>query len=138
MELSLEYWNSLANQFILISALLSGFSIAVLANLIVHEKNDKISNWILKVASISTGGFLVTLFAMTKILMMTTPGGYLENVVERDFLIPRLIGMLGFFLGLISISSIISLSGWTKSKKIGRFTTAIGCLTFLAILILIS
>ena len=138
MEMTLEYWNNLANQFILISSLLSGFSIAVVANLLVHEKNNKISNWILKTAAISAGGFLVTVFAMTNILMMTTPGGYFKNVVESDFLMPRIIGMATFFLGLISLSTIISLSGWTKSKKTGMFTTTVGVLTFLAILTLIT
>lgn len=135
--MTLEYWNNLANQFILISSLLSGFSIAVVANLLVHEKNDKISNWILKTATISAGSFLVTVFAMTKILMMTTPGGYLKNVVESDFLVPRIIGTLTFFIGLISIATIISLSGWAKSKKTGIFTSVVGAITFLAILTLI-
>lgn len=138
MELTLEYWNNLANQFIWISSLLSGFSIAVVASLLVHEKINKISNWILKTATISAGGFLVTVFAMTKILMMTTPGGNLKNVVESDFLIPRIIGSLSFLIGLISIVIIISLSGWTKSKETGLFTTIVGALTFLVILTLIS
>jgi hypothetical protein len=138
MEMTLEYWNNLANQFILISSLLGGFSIAVVANLLIHENNNKISNWILKTATISAGGFLITVFAMTKILMMTTPGGYLKNVVESDFLIPRIIGMASFLIGLISILLIISLSGWTKSKKTGIFTAIVGGLSFLAIIILIN
>ena len=41
MEISLEYWNALANQTLLISSLLSGFSITVVANIIVSEKNSK-------------------------------------------------------------------------------------------------
>ncbi len=38
--MSLEYWNELAHQLILISSLLSGFSIAVIANLLVYKSNS--------------------------------------------------------------------------------------------------
>ncbi|WP_106790837.1 hypothetical protein [Aquimarina sp. Aq78] len=133
MQITLEYWNTLANQTILISSLLSGFSITVVANLLVSDKKDKLTNKILKSATLSAGCFLVTVFAMMQISMMTTPGGYLKGVVTKDFLIPRIIGLLTFMIGLFSITIMISLSGWTKSKKVGIFTTAVGILTLLLI-----
>jgi len=133
MQITLEYWNTLANQTILISSLLSGFSITVVANLLVSERNDKLTNRILKSATVSAGCFLVTVFAMTQISMLTTPGGYLENVVANDFLVPRIIGISTFMIGLFSLSVMISLSGWTKSKKIGIFTTGVGVLTLVLI-----
>ncbi len=37
IELPLEYWNKLAGQLITISSLLSGFTIAVIANLLVND-----------------------------------------------------------------------------------------------------
>lgn len=131
----MEYWNTLANQLILISSLLSGFSITIVANLIVSEKNDKLTNGILKTAAISAVCFLVTLFAMTKIFMITTPGGYLKSAIESDLLIPRLIGMFTFIIGLLALSTLISLSGWTKSRKLGRFTTFLGALSLFLILL---
>jgi len=134
MEITLEYWNELAKQTILISSLLSGFSITVVANLLVSDKNDKLTNRILKSASLSAGCFLVTVFAMVQISMMTTAGGFLKNVIANDFIVPRIIGMLTFAIGLLSLTAMISLSGWTKSKKVGRFTTTIGVLTLLLIL----
>lgn len=132
--MTLEYWNSLANQLILISSLLSGFSIAIVANLIVSEKNDNLTNRLLKTATISGGCFLVSVFAMTKISMITTSGGYLKNVTENNFIIPRIIGMTTFLIGLFALTTLISLSGWTKSKKVGIFTTTIGIITLLLIL----
>ncbi len=134
MEISLEYWNTLANQTLLISSLLAGFSITVIANLLVSNKNDKIMNSILKLATISAGCFLVTVFTMTQISMMTTPGGYLTNVTANDFILPRAIGIFTFFIGLISLLTILSVSGWVKSRKIGIFTTIIGVITLLLIL----
>lgn len=135
MQITLEYWNTLANQTILISSLLSGFSITVVANLLVSDKNDKLTNKILKSACVSAGCFLVAVFAMTQIYMMTTPGGYLKNVVANDFLIPRVIGVSAFMIGLCSLAMMISLAGWTKSKKVGIFTTAVGIVTLLLIFV---
>ncbi len=135
MEITLEYWNTLANQTILISSLLSGFSIAVVANLLVSDKKDKLTNMILISATLSAGCFLVTVFATIQISMITTPGGSLKEVVASDFFIPRLIGMSTFMIGLFSLTIMISLSGWTKSKKIGIFTTVVGVLTLLLIFV---
>ncbi len=135
MEITLEYWNELAKQTLLINSLLSGFSITVVANLLVSDKNDKLTNRILKSATLSAGCFLVTVFAMVDIIMTTTPGGYIKNVSIDDFQIARIIGMLTFMIGLFSLSTMIGLSGWTKSKKVGIFTTVIGIMTLIMIFI---
>ncbi|MBW1298401.1 hypothetical protein [Aquimarina litoralis] len=133
MEMTLEYWNELAKQTLLVSSLLSGFSITVVANLLVSDRKDKLTNLILKSSTFSVGSFLVTVFAMVNIVMTTTPGGYIKNASINDFQVARFIGMLTFMLGLLSISAMISLSGWTKSKKVGIFTTIIGILTLVLI-----
>jgi len=135
MEITLEYWNELGKQILLITSLLSGFSITVVANLLVSDKNDKLNNRILKSATLSAGCFLVSVFAMVNIVMTTTPGGYIKNVSLNDFQIARILGMLTFMIGLISLSAMIALSGWTKSKKVGRFTSIIGILTLILIFI---
>ena len=132
-EIPFEYWNKLASQLITISSVLSGFSIAVTANLLVSDSNNRITNAILKVTTIASGCFLVTVFAMTKILMMTTDGHPVQITIG-DLAIPRVIGILTFFLGVVSLSLVIALSGWTKSRRIGVFTTAVGVLTFLMML----
>jgi hypothetical protein len=132
-EIPLEYWNKLASQFIVISSLLSGFSIAVTANLLVNESNNRITNYILRVTTIASGCFLVTVFAMTKMLMMTTQG-YPFKIAESDFFLPKIIGIFTLIIGIISLSIVIALSGWTKSKRIGIFTTIVGIVTFLMIL----
>jgi len=132
-EIPLEYWNKLASQFIMISSLLSGFSIAVTANLLVNEANNRITNYILKATTIASGCFLVTVFAMTKMLMITTQG-YPYNIAESDLNLPKTFGIVTLLIGIISLSIVIALSGWTKSKRIGIFTTIVGILTFLMIL----
>ena len=138
MEITLEYWNELAKQTLLITSLLSGFSITIVANLLVSDKNDKLTNRILKSATLSAGCFLVTVFAMVHIIMTTTPGGYIKNVSINDFQNARIIGILTFMIGLFSLSAMIGLSGWTKSKKVGIFTTTIGILTLIFIFIMMT
>ncbi|MBK6263954.1 hypothetical protein JKA74_02805 [Marivirga sp. S37H4] len=137
VELPLEYWNALAHQILLTTALLSGFSIAVVANLLVYESKSRIVINILRIATVAAGCFLINVFSMTKIIMLTTDGYPLE-VVDSDINLARIIGVLSFFLGIISLAGIISLSGFTKSRKAGIFTTIVGVLTLLGILFMIT
>ena len=132
-EITFEYWNKLADQTITISSLLGGFSIAVIANLLVSDVNTRISKTILVVSTLAASFFLVTVFGMTDLLMKTTVG-YPFKVVENDLFLPRIIGTVSFFLGITSLIALISLAGWTKSKKMGRFTTIVGIITLILIL----
>ena len=135
MEMTIEYWNALAQQTILVSSLLCGFSVTVVANLLVSSKNDQLTNTTLKVATLAAGCFLVAVFSMIQIAMLTTPGGYEEAVAATDFVVPRAIGMFTFMIGLFAITAMIALAGWSKSKKVGRFTTTIGIVTLLLALV---
>ncbi len=132
-ELPFEYLNKVASQVIVISSLLSGFSIAMIANLLINEKSTRILNLIFKTTIITASSFLITVFSMTNIILKTTEG-YPEQLASKTLDFPRIIGFISFFVGLISLSILISLSGWTKSKKMGIFTTIVGVLTFFLII----
>ncbi|MBU2974596.1 hypothetical protein [Zobellia sp. B3R18] len=134
IEMTPEYWNELANHFILISALLAGFSIAFIANLIVSDTNNRISTYLQITATIAASSFLISVFSMTTILMMTTKGYPLE-IEESKFHTARIIGGVTFMIGIIALSTLIALSGWTKSKTMGILTTIIGILTLVMVLI---
>ena len=136
-EMSFEYWNKLADQIIVISSLLGGFSIAVIANFLVSDTNTRLMRNIMKVAVLAASFFLVSVFAMTKVLMMTTDGFPL-NMTEGDLMVPSIIGGMTLLFGIMSLITMISLSGWTKSKKMGRFTTVVGVLTFILILMMLT
>ncbi|WP_026836978.1 hypothetical protein [Gillisia sp. JM1] len=136
-EITFEYWNKLADQIIMISSLLGGFTIAVIANLLVSEVNTRLFKNIMIVSTLTASFFLISVFAWTNILMMTTIG-YPSKVIESDLLLPRIVGAISFFLGIISLITIISLAGWTKSKKMGKYTTAVGIFTLILILIMLT
>jgi len=130
-----EYWNKLANQVITISSLLGGFSIAIIANILVSQNDSRLVKIIMLVSTLAGSFFLVTIFAMTKLLLMTTDG-YPFQVAERDLALPRLLGTISFFLGVLSLITMISLAGWTKSKRMGRISTGLGILTLILILLM--
>ncbi len=134
MEISPGYLNSIASQIIMISSLLSGFSIAIIANLLVYKSDNQTTNYILKATTIAAGSFLISVFSFTKIVMVTTEG-YPFEYVQSDLDIPKITGFISFILGLIGLTAVIALSGWTKSRKTGIFTTIIGAITLLMILI---
>ena len=137
MELSFEYMNKFASQMQFISALLGGFSLTVLVLLFDKNESDKITVNIFRFSILATGAFLISIFAMTNIFMMTTEGFPLE-VQGKDLVFPNVIGSISFFIGIISISVIISLFGWTKSKALGLFSTAIGVITLVLIIMMMT
>lgn len=136
-ELTFEYWNKLAAQIITISSLLGGFTIAVIANFLVSETKTRLKNYIMAASTLAASFFLITVFTMTKLMMMTTDG-YPIKVVDNDLLLPRIIGVIAFLFGVISLLTMVSMAGWTKSRKMGIFTTTVGILTFLIIIMMLT
>lgn len=137
MEESLfEYFNSLSNQIIVIDSLLGGFSIAVIANLLISDTNTRLLRTIMQVTVLSASFFLISLFIMTRVMMMTT-NGYPFEITEDNVKSLSSYGSITLILGIMALVSMIALSGWTKSKKTGIFTTVIGILTFIFILLIL-
>lgn len=136
LELSFDYWNQLAGHLILTCALLTGFSIAITANLIINSNSNRLHNAILKVSTISSGCFLVAVFALTNILMKTTEG-YPFEVTNADLTKPRIIGILSYMIGVVSLLTVIGMSGWTKSRNTGIFTTVVSAFALILIMFFI-
>lgn len=134
MELPYEFLNKMAQQLITINSLLGGFSIAIVANLIVYKSDARITRGILKTATIAAGCFLVSLISTTKIVMMTTPG-FPIVVGDADLEIPKMISFICYLLGILALSVVIAMSGWTKSRSTGIFTTVVSIVTFILILV---
>ncbi len=134
MEITFEYWNKLATQTVFISSLLGGFSILVIANLLISDLNTRLSKYIMVFATLAASLFLVSIFAWTSVMMMTTDG-YPNKVVSSDLTFHRTLGAFTFLFGIISLIAMISSVGWTKSKKMGRITTIVGVLSLFLILL---
>ncbi|MEO0896780.1 MAG: hypothetical protein AAFY71_10305 [Bacteroidota bacterium] len=133
VELPLQYTNELASQIIFISALLGGFSLAVLSSQINLNQENKFRTNMFRSSAIAACLFLISIFSMTKILMMTTEG-FPFPVTDANLSSAKIIGILCFVGGIASLIVLISLSGWVKSPKMGRFTTILGIITFILLL----
>jgi len=137
IDLTFEYWNKLATHMITISSLLGGFSIAVVANLLVSEVNTKLLKSVMASSVLAASFFIISIFSMTKIFFITT-SGYPFKVEASEIIFPRIAGASSFFLGILFLLGIVALSGWTKSKNMGRFTTFFAVLTFIILLVMTS
>lgn len=124
-----EYWNALAGQLIVISSLLGGFSLSLLFT--VAEKEGQHKN-LFRFILVATASFLVCIFSMTSVLLLTTKG-YPGKTSAHDLVMPRIIGSLTFLTGLISMIVVLALSGWNKSKSTKKFAIIVAIITFLLI-----
>lgn len=134
-ELPFEYWNKLTSQFILTSVFLGGFSIVVTANLLTHESEKRLFNVIFRLATLSSVSFLIAVFGFTDIYIMTTESYPLE-VTNSAINTARVIGLLGYLIGAFALIALIGVSGWTKSKRTGIFTTVIAAITLISFFII--
>ena len=137
IELQPEYLNKIANQLLLISSLLGGFSITVLANLLVTKSDAKIIKNIMIVTTIAASSLLVSIFSLTNIVMITTEG-YPLKIEDSNLNFSKIFAVGSFLIGIIALSILIALSGWTRSKRIGMFTTIIGALTLILMFLSMS
>ncbi len=128
-----EYMNKFAVQIMTVSSLFAGFSIAVIANLLISDIKTRLTNNILAISILAANFFLVSVFAMTKVVIMTTEGNPNKALI-KDLSFPGTIGMSAFLLGTVSLLVVISMAGWTKSKKMGIFTTITGILSLILII----
>ena len=135
-EIALDYLNNITSQMIFINSLLGGFSLTVVASLLDSPIKTSLGNKLFKTAIVATSSFLVSIFAMTKILMITTKGYPLE-FEQNDLIFPRVVGVLSSFLGIISLTLMISISGWIRSKRIGIFTSIVGITSLLLIFLML-
>ncbi len=135
IPLSFEYYQQLAAQSLFICALLSGFSLTVLVATLEKKSGNGIMNWMFGSAAMATTLFLISIFAFTAVYLKTTEG-YPFPVSEDDLHFPRIVGALSFFLANTALLSIVALSGWIKSKKMGWFTTILSIIALIMLLIL--
>ncbi|MEL6558998.1 MAG: hypothetical protein AAFQ94_12490 [Bacteroidota bacterium] len=133
MEMPIEYLNKLASQFIFISAFFGGFSASILGTLIISKSERKIVKYLILGSSLSSIAFIVSVFAMTKLVMVSTPG-YPFDIEQISILYPRIVGIIAFMVGILSLIFVISLSGWMHSKRLGIATTSIGVVGFILFL----
>lgn len=126
-DLPVEYFRVLAEQAVFISAFLGGISATILVTFIITNNDKKVFKYMILFSAIAAVAFIVAIFGMTKIQLMLAPDAPFENIKEQ-LIFPRIVGGLGFYIGINSLLAVISLSGWLRSKRLGVITTILGVL----------
>lgn len=78
--------------------------------------------------SLAAVSFIVAVIGMNKVQMILAPDSPYQNK-EALLFYPRLVGGLSFYIGIYALLTVISLTGWMKSKRLGIFTTTIGAIS---------
>ena len=123
-ELPIEYFISIAEKFVFISIFMGGISATILGTLVVVKNGSKRLKWMMLFLSIAAVSFIVAVFGMNKVLVILTPDSPYEKTEDVLFY-PRLVGGLAFYLGIYALLTVIGLSGWINSKRLGWATTLI-------------
>jgi len=128
IDLSEEYFRTLAEQSVFISAFLGGISATILGTFVIVKNDSKVFKYMILFSAIAAVSFIVAVFGMTKVQLLLVPNSPFENVKEL-LMYPRIVGGLGFYFGINSLLVVISLSGWLRSKRLGIITTILGVVT---------
>jgi len=129
-DLPLPYINEVASQVIFVSTFLGGFAATIMGTFVASEKNSKLSNTLIILSAISACLLITTVFMMTDVVIKTTPGCPVK-VLSADLDFQVKYGMLSFLFGITFLISVIAVSGWLKSKKMGIATTLTGIITLI-------
>lgn len=124
-ELPFDYLANLSKQIIFISTFLGGVSATILGTFIIAKDSRRLFKVLIAGISLSAVSFIVSIFSWTNIVILTSPGYPLE-VSHADTVFSRNIGGITFVVGILALLSIVALSGWLHSKRLGIITTALG------------
>ncbi len=113
-------------QLALVSSILGGFSITYVCTILTMKTEKKIEFWIFIVGLIAALCFLITTLGWS---MMSFEEGKSDTFAHHQVLVKFLL------VGLLTIITSISLSGWLKDTKTGISTTIIG---FISLVILFT
>ncbi|RTQ53749.1 hypothetical protein EJV47_03170 [Hymenobacter gummosus] len=136
-NLSPEHLAEIARQLGSISAFLGGFAAAFLGTLLTQNTPQRVLRWAVASAAVSSVAFIVTVVAMTKLVMVLHPQAP-ANVAKGGIMGARVAGMLCFLLGTYTLMASIGLSGWLRSRRMGLVTSALAGLGALLITLLLA
>ena len=132
IELSTTYLRELAIQTVFVSAFLGGFSASILGTLILSKNEHKLLKYVIVGTSLSAIAFVLCVFASTQIIMITTPD-YPFEVDKSEFDLPRVVIALAFYIGILALMFVLSISGWIYSKRVGIATSVLGIIGLILI-----
>lgn len=124
-QLPAEYLAEIARQIAFVSAFLGGFAATFLATLLFARAEHRMAGWAVAWSALSACSFIVAVLALTMLTIGLDPSMPQNVVTESATLRARLIGFLSFLVGMYALLASLGLSGWLRSRRLGRVTTGI-------------
>jgi hypothetical protein len=129
------YLAALAGQIGSLSAFLGGFAATFLALLLTIEREDRVSAAAIGCAAGASALFIAAVVACTGLTAMLHPDAP-RRVAGAGTALAQGVMTGAFGLGTLLLLAALALSGWTRSRRIGRITTAAGGAGALLVLVL--
>ena len=124
-DLPPAYLAEIARQLASVSALLGGFSATFLATLLFARVEHRLASWTIGGSALSACLFIVSVLALTMLMIGLNPSAPPGMVPEASVLRARVVGLLSFLIGMYALLATLGLSGWLRSRRMGWVTTGI-------------
>lgn len=125
-QLPPEYLAQIGQQLATLSAFLAGFAIAFIGVVLTVPKPNPTAGWVAGSAAIAAAAFALSVVASTMISIVLHPASPAHIKQSAHLQSARIIGGLGFIIGIYSLVTTLGLSGWIRSRALGWLTTTIG------------
>lgn len=123
-----DYLAEVARQLAFVSAVLGGFAATFLATLLTARPEGRAGAWAIATSALAAVSFIVAVIATTGLAIVLNPHAPARVIAAAAIGRARLCGTLAFIVGLYALLAAIAASGFLRSRRAGRVTTAIAVL----------
>ena len=138
IELPPDYLAQVGQQLATLSAFLAGFAIAFIGLVLTIPKPNPTAGWVAGSAAMAAAAFALSVVAWTMIALVLHPAAPTFIKQTAHLLSARLVGGLGFMIGVYSLVVSLGLSGWIRSRALGWLTTSVAVVAALLMTWLIA
>ena len=133
-QVSGVYLSSAAAQLGTLSAFLGGFAATFVATLLSSRQRSRATGATIGLSAASSVAFIVCVVGATVLATGLHPEAP-ANYSSRSYLdMVNVVMTSAFMIGIIALLLALGISGWTRSKVMGRVTTCICAIGILAVL----
>ena len=119
------YLAEIARQLSFLSAFLGGFAAAFYVTLLNSRSDKKACEYSLGSSAIAACGFVVAVISFVMISVVSHPD-VPSNITSGSSLgNARIVGFLGFVLGVYALLVSVGISGWIRSRRLGFVTSIV-------------
>lgn len=135
LALAPDYLSTIATQIGGVSAFLGGFAATFLAMFLTLGHQSRAATIAITASTIASVAFVVTVIATTALIAALHP--HAPSGAAASARSAQLLMTLMFLIGMFALLVSLGASGWTRSRTIGRATSAIAAVGVVLALLLV-